>query len=1271
MVIDWTPGSIWTTYPYSQHEWRHLGWQPDGFVNGDPTKLRVRASYCSITLSSNDPSKRTCAECLKVPNSDKFRRLLATAVQAAPHTPHSYLHYEQIRARLRQALLENKKLRTIRIATAHATINDMYRILRYISENDIRGIRRLFSVALDNGASPHAMLDLLERSVNQLYRPASRFNQRDLDKAFLVKALGGPRLLHALMKADGYPSLYTLNRRHKVPEMRACVAIPTEKEIWENFDRVLDPAVTEPPEPRPSGKHVGVIAMIDGVALEEVCRYCGDRDAVLGVCREHGQHFDLYDVGMKNLEVLELALKPEDGTEPRLHWGKDGTVIAIATLTDRKRYIPIPLLLSPSCKAETGEQLAQWLNVFISVWHRHPFAESLWGPIRVVASDGESSFRVARFKLGMTEVMGPDSFHGHILTALSGFNCQTGPSNLLGTCDFKHVIKRGASWLRSNANILVRHTVITPLLVLKLLKSLKGMSPDLASDLMDPADKMNVPKAVWLFDELSRLQNEEELSTSLLPALDEVRRALSFAVRTFRFFILPFTNTRMCLMEQSISLATYGHITAAMNVRHKQDFMGSALYADSQAIVKAIFTNILTLQEIDSDIEYFIIQDGTDREENLFSNVRTQDHSRNFDTLQLSHKLSISAAITAIFIRNPDLDRGHPRRNLSGAFGVDKVNPASWDPCADLRVGSVDVRKAWEEGEHQANTILREYFGDEGPFDFASHFASPDRDFLRPNALYVGSSHLDSDKESDDLSQPEPSISPERLAADEGGSLEDAAGGVDDAFEMLEQAMLVEGSQPGASRYLDIDGTKLLKDSVLPKMLSAKNPRKVVMRTLRAIGIKQEEIIHRKRSELWDALNQGQKAGQVQQGDPVACLIRCRSRVCLAVLSVISFEKTEGGKLSRRAAIDCTDFFESGPTEFRIVGQVALIEPRSQRSGEDNASVTAPESTWIWTGDYLRVAALDNTKKLTQKLYTLTVPASQCFPLGASLSPRQNRGAAVSSTQSSLTWTFESSELAEIMQTAWEDATAVKADALTNISRIPLQDAAEGLPYRDLKGNEYFYLEDVPAEFGLEKLNPDDVMPCKLCDQQFRRGHADASLIPGRSVGFDPCGWCGEDGCLTQMTFKGKKRQITSNCRYHYPDMIYGIARKRTQKEPCTNVPIHCPLCPTSTSDQHRTVWKYNAPYHIALEHGTQPDDRCAMPAELIIEIFISRAEEQLLGIEEEVTAEWREENRMPDTDGFEQAEIEVKSNSKAAQKRKGRAESLSIVEPDTKRQIK
>ena len=65
-----------------------------------------------------------------------------------------------------------------------------------------------------------------------------------------------------------------------------------------------------------------------------------------------------------------------------------------------------------------------------------------------------------------------------------------------------------------------------------------------------------------------------------------------------------------------------------------------------------------------------------------------------------------------------------------------------------------------------------------------------------------------------------------------------------------------------------------------------------------------------------------------------------------------------------------------------------------------------------------------------------------------------------------------------------------------------------------------------------------------------------------QSVEDDPCGFCGLDGCLTQLLEK-KGGGIRCMIRYN----MYKAAAKFSGSSPCTNVPIHCHICSTSVSE--------------------------------------------------------------------------------------------------------
>jgi hypothetical protein len=149
-----------------------------------------------------------------------------------------------------------------------------------------------------------------------------------------------------------------------------------------------------------------------------------------------------------------------------------------------------------------------------------------------------------------------------------------------------------------------------------------------------------------------------------------------------------------------------------------------------------------------------------------------------------------------------------------------------------------------------------------------------------------------------------------------------------------------------------------------------------------------------------------------------------------------------------------------------------------------------------------------------------------------------------------------------------------------------------------------------------------------------------------RSVGENPCGFCGQDNCFTQLKLKKHGGfSIASNCPYHYSGMQYKKAAEFSKTNPCTNVPIHCPLCPPAVSGDPPTIWKYNALYHLISEHssGSTPP---LIPGQLLVQMFITKEEEKAIGISEQNTVEWRRKNNIPDSDGIESVKTRKRSDT-------------------------
>ena len=86
----------------------------------------------------------------------------------------------------------------------------------------------------------------------------------------------------------------------------------------------------------------------------------------------------------------------------------------------------------------------------------------------------------------------------------------------------------------------------------------------------------------------------------------------------------------------------------------------------------------------------------------------------------------------------------------------------------------------------------------------------------------------------------------------------------------------------------------------------------------------------------------------------------------------------------------------------------------------------------------------------------------------------------------------------------------------------------------------------------------------------------------------NPCGLCLSTGnqcsirVIKHARVASKIDMQNSRCP-NLKNILLSSAGKFTHKSPCTNIPLHCPLCP-QVSD---AVWKYNMCVHIRRYHPT------------------------------------------------------------------------------------
>jgi len=77
----------------------------------------------------------------------------------------------------------------------------------------------------------------------------------------------------------------------------------------------------------------------------------------------------------------------------------------------------------------------------LDVWKKHELGEKANGPIWALASDGDSTYRLAKHLICMTKKLQVSSPLANLLSNLLGFNCWTSEDGITSTCDPKHIFK--------------------------------------------------------------------------------------------------------------------------------------------------------------------------------------------------------------------------------------------------------------------------------------------------------------------------------------------------------------------------------------------------------------------------------------------------------------------------------------------------------------------------------------------------------------------------------------------------------------------------------------------------------------------------------------------------------------------------------------------------------------------------------------------------------------------------------------------------------------
>ncbi|KAJ7442894.1 hypothetical protein B0H11DRAFT_1910549 [Mycena galericulata] len=623
------------------------------------------------------------------------------ATNTKPHTNYRFLSYQQLtqlltdkdselrRWRLKCANLARKLGNTIKKLT------DYRRLTLAVAESDYPPLTQLLSAGLRNGASPRKLINLLGDVVEGLVKYTTRpsTDSRTLDIGLMSYVLGGRKLLYALSHGMGLPSLRTLRRYMAFTRIMPTIGTINLSDIIHNIEQV----VLKPREAAGRTKLRGGSLLIDETALEERAVHFRHNNRVGGVCWRHSSSVNLF------LNTYDSALKlAKDLKGGKAHLTKEMTVVAATCFGESGTY---PILALPACKHMTADDSTTIYQVVTKAWNMH--AASKVGILWSWATDGDMMRRVAGYKEFLAHKLLPTSPIYGTLAEMVGLNLYTGLDEVTLDFDFKHIFKRTFSWQTG---------------ICTLLRSVQGIV-------------LNNGRAVIALGELDygTMDADTCADVDALRLLGEVIKAI----------LEPFVNTGMSLTDQITSLSTFAYLSFTLFRVSRTQYMSNQLYGDRQTMVK----NLAKQTQLDPTQPFYLFQVGDDPLERLFGKLRLLGgHNSAMNYSQAIDRLGHAADLQGAFVRNPDLDQGERRLNMSRSEGVDHLTMKSF--TGNLIAGLCHQPGAWDDGRDIAIGILKNSAVAPEEYDYAKIFADGKTDMLAPfgNGLYPGVATSEEDR---------------------------------------------------------------------------------------------------------------------------------------------------------------------------------------------------------------------------------------------------------------------------------------------------------------------------------------------------------------------------------------------------------------------------------------------------------------------------------------------------------------------------------------------
>ena len=703
------------------------------------------------------------------------------------------------------------------------------------------------------------------------------------------------------------------------------------------------------------------------------------------------------------------------------------------------------------------------------------------------------------------------------------------------------------------------------------------MSASTADTLLSPNDKQDVVLMIKLLNTISKLAPALDTDT---PSTKSTRRALILLGRVYHHLLNAYMDVQLSLHEQLVHLSAAAHLILAMYHTDKGEFIPVQTFFDVMSMIKNVYFCVAKIQVDDPTGSLWIISLGSDGLEKVFGKVRSMvGNDTNADQLQLTNRIDGAVQCVKILEIHPEWGGQSRRLNIkplpSDATDIsnkyDHINPKSWK--GDVRVQNVVLGGSWSAGFRIAETELADA---QFPSPFDNMKNAGGYDIMCPfgngkMALVDGRLSAGERDETEEERDDPPVDELATPGSDDGTNIEpdldDVAGAVEltelPTPQLPEAWISIDDSNP--SKVKKVHKASILRLYSSPLTISDSKDR---LKRVRGFSQYNESKSITDASSL-PPLPSSEEEEMICVLDPALTLVRCNNKVFLAVFQVLGIRHDTADVQS----LPCRFLGEPNVHIHGHIMKLGLIDGTPEPDKPD----------WEWNGGF---EAHSGFRDIEGRWVELIDPQMQPASRGRNVGED--------------TYVFQTSDLRSISAMLYERVT-------NETHRLPSITLSDSFPYRSSIGMSFDILSIysymtlskrclgqacfVCESDGVDGTRQHDGAPtCSLCPNILIDSLSGPDLLKhmGAHILHDhklysrpsPCGFCLNSQCEIHLSRHGQFTTIDmqkSRCP-NLRKVRLKIAESFTERQPCTNHPLKCPLCTL-------IVWKYNLRNHITDTH--------------------------------------------------------------------------------------